>query len=133
MTTPEQARQQLDQARQLEKNVTGFNPVWVTYVGLCTAGTIYAMGKFWAPDSLIPMILSLTWAAVSVAMIIVFAVQKTARRGFSRRWLIFMALWGITWAATAIIQPNLDIAMTLSTLYLSLAFAGPAWEVVANR
>lgn len=134
MTTPEQARKQLQLADSLSHRASSFNPVWITYVAICAAGTLFAMGKHWAPESPIPMYLSLTWTIVFCAMIAVFAmIQPATRRGFGKRWSIMMALWAITWMLTAFLGATLNVAISLSTAFLLLAVAGPTWEAIANR
>ncbi|MFV8382058.1 hypothetical protein [Corynebacterium hindlerae] len=134
MTTPEQAREQLQLANSLSSRASSFNPVWITYVALCTAGTIYVMGRHWAPDSLIPTILSVTWTVVFCSMLGVFAiVQPATRRGFGKRWGVMMALWAITWVLATVLHASLDTAMFLSTIFLLLAVAGTTWEAIVNR
>ncbi|MEJ6013362.1 hypothetical protein WG936_05870 [Corynebacterium sp. H127] len=134
MTTPDQAREQIHLADSLAHRASSFNPVWITYVAICAAGSFFIMGKHWAPNSLIPMILSLSWVVAFIAMIGVFAmIQPAARRGFSKRWGIMMVLWTVTWTLTTILEPTLNVAMSLSTAFLLLAVAGPIWEAIANR
>lgn len=132
MTTPEQAHQQLRHAEQLHRQVASFNPVWITYTGLCAAGSLFTMGKVWAPESPLPLSLALTWIMLSVCLIGIFSAKRT-RRGFGRRWLVFMALWAAAWLTSTVAPLTTDIAMMLTVAYMCLSFAGPAWEVWRNR
>lgn len=134
MTTRDQAAEQLRIAQRIESTATSFNPVWITYVAMCAAATFYVWGKVWAPDSLVPMWLTMSWVLAFVALIGVFAIfSPTARRGFGKRWTVMMALWTITWAGTILWTMTQTAAIAFSAIYLALAIGGPIWEGFANR
>lgn len=105
--TPEQARQMLHDAQQIERRTTDAVPsALIAYAILCVLGTMATLAMHLSarvvPDPsfnapLVVSIASMAW--VFVAIVVPFLFRRPFRRGLAARWYVYMGLWAVLWTA----------------------------------
>lgn len=137
--TPEQATQQLQQAATLTQNAAKFSPIWLHFIAICAAGSLYSACAYFAAasgHSVIPvLIVTFTWILIGVTTIPVTARLNPIRRGFGKRWGIMMGIWTALWIITALSQGVFDTGLTtavaLSICFAVVAAIGPTVEIAS--
>lgn len=130
--------------RQQDASVTGridsarFPLSWVGYTTLCTIGPLYLLATYLSGPTLPPVI----WAVIGAWLIVgvLFSaglgmLSRPAPKGFGTRWTVMTALWSAAWILS-VAGPDITTSTQLvvqSLIYLTLAAAGPLWELITLR
>ena len=140
MTAPTsaEARAMIQSANNLGRSAARYPMSWLGFTLMCTAGEFYLIATFLSPDGL-PAVFWVVFglwsaAAVVVASTLAMLTRPTPKQ-FGTRWSIMMVLWTFTWMGTVSglgAKTDWTFAM-FSIIFLSLAVAGPMWELMALR
>ncbi|WP_422117094.1 hypothetical protein [Brachybacterium sp. UNK5269] len=99
--TPDEAQALLAQASQ-SASTTKAGSSWPQIAGLLTLGAASSLALpaiAFAPSRSIalPVVLVMVWIAAAVMFMMAF--NRSVKRGFSKRWLLTIATWGVCWVA----------------------------------
>lgn len=136
--SPNEAREMITRADTLSRNAARFPLSWVGYTMLCTIGPLYLLSAYLsgpAPPSVI-------WAVIGAWLIVgglfsmaLGAFSRPIPKGFGMRWSVMIILWSAAWifsvAGPYITTSTQFVAQSL--IYLTLAVAGPLWELITLR
>lgn len=79
--------------------------------------SFWLVGRFDESLIVIPLVAMLVWMGIFLAIMMVFG--RSTKRGFGRRWITFIAIWGVLW----IIGVGLGTTIAVNQLWFTLAIA----------
>ncbi|MGP5724912.1 hypothetical protein ACTXOR_03890 [Arthrobacter rhombi] len=136
--TAEAARGLLDEASRLE-SASRAGASWPHITMLLGLGAISSLtmisfwfvGRFDESAVALPLIALLIWLGILLAFMMVFG--RSTKRGFARRWVTFMAIWGGLWAFGVILTTTVFSGEPWFTILMATALTlnsviGAWWE-----
>lgn len=116
--TPEEARALLARASQSD-STTRAGASWPQISGLLSLGAASSLALpaiAYSPSELIALPIALLTLWIAMSFVFMTAFTRAVKRGFGRRWVTTVILWGVLW--------------TVSVLGTSTWFAGQTWFLI---
>lgn len=113
---------QADQAAAAAKRAASW-PAIATLL-LIGASSSFALVLFaYVPEGLAWLPLTLLMAWFAVGLLICLPQLKSVKQGFGRRWLVTMAIWGVTWCLAIVGSSTIFVGQLWFLLVASFALA----------